>query len=341
MSEKNIGTVVNSAVIKNPVLFEAVGIAPVVAMATSLKTAIMLTAVTLVQMTVIELFACKFLKMLKSRFRVLVYAVLGVLINIPMFSAFSYFTPNEAANVSIYLPVIAVNSLIALHCERFAVRHGIKETLLDALASGAGYGLVVMLTGIAREFFGSGTIYGIDLGIKIKFSGLLLPFGGFLVLGFVSALFKLIIKKRYPDEKPEAAFNLSEISQSHFDSIKNLFSEDFNPFDYDSEADEDGTNPFKAAARRSEGKKSERKKKEPSPSKSGKRKKDGQKESKYEIIIENREDFPAVEEQTPEQPTSGIENISSDSKKYESEFDDLLSELELHKRKNEKDGDEK
>lgn len=346
MADKNINTVMKRAITKNPVLFEAIGIAPVVAMATSLKTAIMLTSITVVQMLITELIACRFLKMLKSRFRVLVYAVLGVLINIPMFSMFEYFAPNETANVSIFLPIIAVNSLIALHCERFAIRHKLKDTLLDAVSASFGYGLIVMLTGLIREIIGSGTVYGHSLGFEIKFSGLLLPFGGFLVLGYISALFKRIIKNFYPDEHPEAAFNLSEISQSHFGRIKNLFSEDFNPFDEDSDAETEIISSFKALYKpKSEYNTSpEQKKSSAKKSKNIKKHKKFTKTSKTdkpEIIIENHTEISGQAESTAPMQ----ENILSDSKKYkyESEFDDLLLELENHKSKvsdeNKKDGD--
>lgn len=351
MSNKNINTVMKRAVVKNPVLFEAIGIAPVVAMASSLKTAIMLTAITVVQMLITELIACKFLKMLKSRFRVLVYAVLGVLINIPMFSLFEYLAPNETANVSIFLPIISVNSLIALHCERFAVRHKLKETFLDAVSSSFGYGLIVMLTGLIREIIGSGTIYGHSLGFEIKFSGLLLPLGGFLVLGYISAVFKLIIKKSYPDEHPESAFNLSEISQSHFDSIKNLFNEDFNPFEEEADAEAEVIKSFKSLYRQKSEKNAFEKKKNSvnglktkSKAKHKKAKKSAE-GGKTEIIIENPfESFEKLPEQS-EKAAPVKENIVSDSKKfkYESEFDDLLSELESHKSKsqgsNGKDGE--
>ena len=335
MSNNSTSTVIKSAVIKNPVLFEAIGIAPVVAMATSLKTAIMLTAITVIQMTVIELVTCRFLKLLKSRFRVLVYAVLGVLINIPMFSLFSYFAPNETAKVSIFLPIIAVNSLIALHCERFAVRHGIKDTLIDALSSSFGYGLIVLLTGLIREVLGSGTVYGHEIALQIKLSGLLLPFGGFLVLGFVSALFKRIIKKSYPDEKPEAAFNLSEISQSHFDNIKNLFEEDFNPFDEEADAEAEINKAFRI-------KRIEKSSKvyKPKKEKVRKVKKEKKAESK-ELPVDNSQKLFEEKSSKEEIAVPVKENIMSDSKKYESEFDDLLSELELHKSKREKEGDDK
>ena len=335
MSNNSTSTVIKSAVIKNPVLFEAIGIAPVVAMATSLKTAIMLTAITVIQMTVIELVTCRFLKMLKSRFRVLVYAVLGVLINIPMFSLFSHFAPNETAKVSIFLPIIAVNSLIALHCERFAVRHGIKDTLIDALSSSFGYGLIVLLTGLIREVLGSGTVYGHEIALQIKLSGLLLPFGGFLVLGFVSALFKRIIKKSYPDEKPEAAFNLSEISQSHFDNIKNLFEEDFNPFDEEADAEAEINKAFRI-------KRIEKSSKvyKPKKEKVRKVKKEKKAESK-ELPVDNSQKLFEEKSSKEEIAVPVKENIMSDSKKYESEFDDLLSELEFHKSKREKEGDDK
>ena len=43
--KKSVSVIRSSAIIKNPVLFEAIGIAPVVAMAVSLKSAIILSFV--------------------------------------------------------------------------------------------------------------------------------------------------------------------------------------------------------------------------------------------------------------------------------------------------------
>lgn len=326
-----ISALMKSAIIKNPLLFEAIGVAPVVAMAMSLKTAIMLAVISIIELIIIELITCKFLKLLKSRFRVLIYAVLGVLINIPMFLLFDYFAPNETAKVSIFLPLIAVNSLVALHCERFAVRHNIKETLSDALFSGFGYAIIVLLVGLVREIIGSGTVYGVDLHLPVKLSGMLLPFGGFIVLGYISAVFKRVIKASYPDENPEAAFNLSEISQSHFDNLKNLFEEDFNPFneENDSEAKQKKLFDLKPKKEKSKKKKVKENKK--------------QTETSFEIIDETKKVSEA--EIVDEAKEEIAENIISDSKKieYESEFDDLLAELEIHKKHKtaqEKDGDD-
>lgn len=220
-----------SAVVQNPVLFEAVGLAPVVAMAVSLKSAIMLAAVSCAELVIIELFACLALKRVKSYFRMPIYAILGMLINVPIFLFFEHFAPNETNSAGIFLPLLAVNSLIALHCERFAVKNTFRSTFIDALAASAGYSLIVLVIGIVRELLGSGTIYSVDLHFPIRLPGFLLPFGGFLLLGFFAAALKALIQKKYPEEKPEAAFSMREISQSHLGSLKTLMDAEFDPYE--------------------------------------------------------------------------------------------------------------
>ncbi len=338
MSEKSLKIsegIKNSAVIKNPVLFEAIGIAPVVAMAVSLKTAIMLSVIAAVELVLIECFACLFLKKLKHSFRVLIYAVLGVLINVPLFMLFNRFAPNETANVSIYLPVIAVNSLIALHCERIAIKNDFKSTLLDAVSASIGYGLIIFIMGIIREVLGSGTIYSYNLKLPVKLTGLLLPFGGFLMLGFTAAFFKGVIKKKYPDEKPESAFNLSEISDGRFDGIKSLAQQELNPFsdmfgsvtanetyenDLDfgglpSETDEPQPRVFKA----------------PRKDKAQKRQaaKENRKAQKEKAKAVNTENFKESEVIEPHE-----------KKEFVSEFDDLLATIDTEEKQQPDNSDE-
>ena len=306
----------NSAVIKNPVLFEAIGIAPVVAMAVSVKTAIMLSVISTAELIIIESFACLLLKKIKQSLRVLIYAVLGVLINIPFFMFFNKFAPNETANVSIFLPVLAVNSLIALHCERIAVKKDFKVTLVDAVSASVGYVFIIFLIAIIREVMGSGTFYSFDLNLPLKFSGLLLPFGGFLILGFLAAFFKMLIKKRFPDEKPEAAFNLSEISDKPLDEIKAVIKHEINPFDsfFGREGTDDSAENADDSAQTKE-KKADKKKLSDIIAKKTQRK-PKQTEKPLQDDGEGQAEKP---QSTPEKRV------------YKSEFDDLLAELEMSK----------
>lgn len=292
----------NSAVVKNPVLFEAVGVASVVAMATSVKSAIILATISALELLVTEVFACLLLRRLKSRFRMPIYAVLGVLVNIPCFMFFEHFTPNEANNAGIFLPLLAVNSLIALHCERFAVKHTLRETLVDAVSAGAGYAFVSLVIGALREILGSGTIYSVSLHIPVRLQGLLLPFGGFLLLGFFAAAVNAHIHKKYPDEHPEASFDMREISQSHIGSIQSLFREDFDPYAEEAQTDAAPSVQFPL-----------RQKEKPKKSPAKKR------------AVPKADDASAEDT-----PTRSVREMRSD---YLLDFDEMLSELEMYKQK--------
>ena len=307
----------DSALYKNPVLFEAVGVAPVAAMAVSLKSAIMLAAVSCAELVLIELFACLALKKVPSHFRMVIYAALGVGINIPFFMFFERFTPNEANAAGIFLPLLAVNSLVALHCERFAVKNTIKSTLADAVAAAAGYAFVALIVGLLREIFGSGTVYSWDLELPIQLKGFLMPFGGFLLLGFFAAAVKGILRKKSPDAHPEQAFSMKEISQSHIGSLKSLLDADFNPYE---EADTTGQDaPEKP-------KKAKKAKKAKAPKQA---KREAEKAAKAEATSAplQTDAPPADGEAAPTRPRR------APREDYLSDFDEMLTELDLYKQK--------
>lgn len=324
----------NSALIQNPVLFEAIGIAPIAAIAVSLKTAIILAVASCLELVIIELFTCLALKKVKSYFRMPVYAALGMLINLPVFMFFAKFTPNEALNVGIFLPLLAVNSLIALHCERFAVKNKMKDTFVDAISAAAGYAFVLLLVGTAREILGSGTIYSIDLHLPVQLSGLLAPFGGLLLVGFLAAAVKALIAKRYPEEDPEKAFSLQEISESHVGSFRTLAQSDFNP--YGDTEDEDAPHvkrekkekPVKE--KRGKQKPKQEKIKKEKPKKSGKVSK--QKAKPDIVAAETPKSVPtaAPVAKTEERPVRRARHEDDD---YLLEFDEMLSELDSYKKK--------
>lgn len=324
----------NSALIQNPVLFEAIGIAPIAAIAVSLKTAIILAVASCLELVIIELFTCLALKKVKSYFRMPVYAALGMLINLPVFMFFAKFTPNETLNVGIFLPLLAVNSLIALHCERFAVKNKMKDTFVDAISAAAGYAFVLLLVGTAREILGSGTIYSVDLHLPVQLTGLLAPFGGLLLVGFLAAAVKGLIAKRYPEEDPEKAFSLQEISESHVGSFRTLAQSDFNPYD---DSEDDDTPRVKREkkekpVKEKHGKKKtkQEKSKKEKPKKSGKVSK--QKEKPDIVAAEMPQSVPAASPaaKTEERPVRRARHEDDD---YLLEFDEMLSELDSYKKK--------
>lgn len=226
----------NSAVIKNPLLFEAVGLCPVVAITLSLRLAVFLAVVTAIELIVCELLSSLLLKNVRRYWRVALYVIFGVGVIFPIMALVNRFFPDMSINFGVYLPLMTVNSLVALHCERVAVKNDIKNSLIDAVAASMSYGAVAIITGLVREILANGTIAGIDLGLDITFPALLTPFGGLLIIGFLAAVFKAVINAKYPDASPDRAFDTSEVTRSVRGSLKELMKDELDPYSFGTES---------------------------------------------------------------------------------------------------------
>ena len=99
------------------------------------------------------------------------------------------FLPELNRQLGIYIPLIVVNCIILARAEMFACKNGPVLSMLDAIGMGAGFTIALIIIGSIREILGSGTWMGIVL-TKDLFSPaaiMILPPGGFLVMGFLIA----------------------------------------------------------------------------------------------------------------------------------------------------------
>lgn len=212
-------------VTNNPLLFQIIGVCPVVAIALSVRTAAIVAVINAVELILIELLACLLFKRLKRYIRVLIYAILGFAVNMPLFILIGRYEPEMSESIGIFLPLLAVNSVIAVKCETFAVKNTVKDTFSDSLATALGYGIVTLAVGSLREILGSGTFYGKEIGLPYTAEAFLMPFGGFLMLGFIAAIVKGLSAKKYGAEVNSAMLDTSQIRMLHIKHLKQLIDE--------------------------------------------------------------------------------------------------------------------
>lgn len=195
--------------INNPVLVQVIGICPIVGAAVSLQTGALLAGVFAVNIFVCQCIASAFLKKVPRWIRVALYLLLGLAVICP--AMYYMETHNFVANriAGIYLPLMAVNSLTALRCEKVAVRSSVRHSVIDSVAAGLGYGMVTLAVGIVRELLGNGSIAGKSLSFLPQASGMLMPFGGFLVLGFAAAVLRLLILRNAPERAADITFEVN------------------------------------------------------------------------------------------------------------------------------------
>jgi electron transport complex protein RnfE len=112
--------------------------------------------------------------------------------------------------LGLFIPLIVTNCAIIGRAEAFASKTTLDRAIVDGLAMGLGFTLVLMVLGGIREFLGQGTLFyqahlllgegargfGLDLGESFQGALLaILPPGAFIALGLLIAL-KNVIDKR-------------------------------------------------------------------------------------------------------------------------------------------------
>ena len=113
------------------------------------------------------------------------------------------FIPALAESLGVFIPLIVVNCMVLGRAEAFASKNSVLASAVDGLCQGIGYTVALVIMCIIREFLGSGTFGGGLLcggeGIRILPEGvpamqIVMPVGGFLVLGFVIAGSQYLMK---------------------------------------------------------------------------------------------------------------------------------------------------
>lgn len=117
--------------------------------------------------------------------------------------------------LGLFVPLIVTNCAILGRAESFAFRNPVTPSVFDGLMMGLGFTFALVILGAVREIIGSGTIFAnaplllgdmfsfLETTIIPGYSGFLLmilPPGGFLVLGFLLAA-KRVIDQRIKQSK--------------------------------------------------------------------------------------------------------------------------------------------
>jgi len=110
--------------------------------------------------------------------------------------AVSAWMPALNASLGIFIPLIVVNCVLLGRAEAFASRNGVIDSVLDGLGCGIGYTMALTALGAAREFLGTGSVFGLrifpeDYGMLV----FVLAPGAFIVLGYIIALVNKLCKR--------------------------------------------------------------------------------------------------------------------------------------------------
>ena len=188
---------------KNPVTVQLLGMCSTLAITTSLFNGIgMGLAVTVITICSNVLISA-LRKVIPSQVRIAAYiTIIAGFVTIVDLLLKAYI-PALSESLGVFIPLIVVNCMVLGRAEAFASKNGVLASAVDGLCQGIGYTVALVITCVIRELLGSGTFGGGLLnggeGIRIipaQFPAMqvVMPVGGFLVLGFVIAGSQALMK---------------------------------------------------------------------------------------------------------------------------------------------------
>lgn len=195
---------------KNPVLVQLLGMCSSLAITTSLFNGLGMGLSVTIILICSNVMISALRKVIPSNIRIAAYIVIiaGFVTMVDLL--LQAFLPDLSENLGVFIPLIVVNCIILGRAEAFASKNGVLASAFDGLFMGIGYTLAITAMSIVRELLGSGTFGGGILnggeGIRIIPEGypamlLIMPVGGFLMLGCLIAAFQLAMKKMKAKEE--------------------------------------------------------------------------------------------------------------------------------------------
>jgi len=150
----------------NPIALQVLGICSALAVTTKLSTSLTMSiaviAVTACSGAAVALIRNYIPSSIRIIVQMTIIASLVILVD-QILKAFAYSLSKE---LTVFVGLIITNCIVMGRAEGFAMKNSVKDSFLDGVGNGLGYGLILMVVGFFRELFGSGTFFGMTIFAK-------------------------------------------------------------------------------------------------------------------------------------------------------------------------------
>ncbi len=163
MNEKLKETLLNPIFKGNPVTVLILGICSSLAVTVQLKGAFVM-GLSVMIVTGLSSFVVSLMRnSIPNRVRIIIQLVVVSLMVILVDQFLKAYSYSIETQLSVYVGLIITNCIVMGRIEAFGLCNKPIPSLLDGLANGAGYALILIALAFFRELFGSGTLFGVRI----------------------------------------------------------------------------------------------------------------------------------------------------------------------------------
>ncbi len=187
---------------ENPVLIQMLGLCPALAVTNTVENALWMALATFFVLTGSSLMVSLLKKIIPGEVRIPMFILIIATFVTVADMCLEAIVPAVYKQLGAFVALIVVNCIILSRQEAFASKRPIGRSLLDAVGTGVGFTIAMVMMGSVREVLGQGTLmnYKVIPGNFEPWVIFILPPGGFLTLGFW-----LLILNWWEERKKERA----------------------------------------------------------------------------------------------------------------------------------------
>ena len=176
---------------ENPVLVQLLGLCPTLAVTNTVANSIAMGVATLFVLLGSSVLVSSFRRFIPHEVRISAYIlIIATFVSVADY-ALAALVPDIHKALGAFIALIVVNCIILGRQEAFAAKQPVGRAALDALGTGAGFIIALIMMGAIRELLGSGSLLGFPL-LGDAFEPwiiMILPPGGFFTLGAILLAF--------------------------------------------------------------------------------------------------------------------------------------------------------
>ena len=172
---------------ENPITKQVLGVCSALAVTVLVDKAIIMTIAMTFVLTLSNVTISLLRKAIPHSIRIIVQltVIASLVILVDLFLKAYLFEMSK--QLSVFVALIITNCIVMGRADAFAMQNNVKDSFVDGIANGLGYGLILILVSIFRELFGSGTLLGFAIFPESYVGNglMLLAPGAFIILGLI------------------------------------------------------------------------------------------------------------------------------------------------------------
>ena len=192
MTDSARKVLVDPLVDNNPVTLQVLGICSALAVTTSLLPALLMCVALTAVATLATGTISSIRRFIPNNIRIIVQMTIiasFVILVDQILRAYAFETSKQ---LSVFVGLIITNCIVLGRAEAFAMKNGVRMSMIDGFGNGLGYSAILIIVATFRELFGAGTLLGREIlpltsdGGWYAANGLmLLPPSAFFIIGLL------------------------------------------------------------------------------------------------------------------------------------------------------------